>query len=113
MVVPSFSYLVPTSSPSTCPEWSYSWGWGRQVAGCQGSPRLFGWLAGKCRGVSSLHRTTAWSPALQGAGVRNIEDSEKMPIQRSVGPQEEDQYQPNLSEPALPGTQGDQKHLNR
>lgn len=46
MVGPSCSYLVPTSSPSTCPEQSCSWGWSRQVAECQGGSRLCGCFTG-------------------------------------------------------------------
>lgn len=40
-----------------------------------------------------MHLTMAWGPALEGAEIRNMEDSEKISIQRSVGPQEEDQHQ--------------------
>lgn len=54
----------------------------------------------------------AWHPALEGAGVRNVH-SEKVPIQRSVGLQEEDQYQCNLSGPALCGILGTEKDPNR
>lgn len=112
LVILSCSHLVPTSSPSTCPEHSCSWGWGRQVSRCQGGSRLLGWLDRKCRGLSSLHWTTVWSPALEGAGGRNGEDSENIPIQKSIGPWE-DQYQPNLSEPVLFNNQGTEKDLNR
>lgn len=56
--------------------------------------------------------TAAWNPELEGAGVRNVH-SEKVPIQRFVGLREEDQYQPNLSGPALFGTPATEKDLNR
>lgn len=38
--------------------------------------------------------------------------SEKVPIQRSIGLQE-DQYQPNLNGPVLCGTPGTEKDLSR
>lgn len=56
----------------------------------QGGSRFFRRLDRKCRGVFPPHWIMVWSPALEGAEIRNVEDSEKMPIQRYVDLQEED-----------------------
>lgn len=112
LIVPSCSHLIRSPSPSTCPEQSCCWG---GVGRCQGDSRHHGWLDRKCRRLSLSLLYTAPELGIQHwrvRGGRNKEDSENMPLQKSTGPWE-DQYQPSLSEPALSGTQGTEKHLKR